>query len=291
MKNEIENQVAALACFKDPQEITPLAGGLTNVNVLVTDGDNKYVVRLGADIPEHGVMRWNELALSTAASRAGLSPNVIHHEPGVLVLDFIDAKTFTQADVVDPVNLPRIIELIAQVHRELDSHLAQPALVFWPYHVNRTYISRLVADGSTHNKALPAMLALNNRLEAATGKIDLVIGHNDLLAANILDDGKQLWLIDWEYGGFNSPLFDLAGLASNNGLSQQQEFAMLTQYFGTEDSSRWRSYNALKCSSLMRETLWSMTSEIHSKLDEDYASYSAENMEKLNSAIADFDQL
>jgi len=203
MKNEIENQVAALACFKDPQEITPLAGGLTNVNVLVTDGDNKYVVRLGADIPEHGVMRWNELALSTAASRAGLSPNVIHHEPGVLVLDFID-----------------------------------------------------------------------NRLEAATGKIDLVIGHNDLLAANILDDGKQLWLIDWEYGGFNSPLFDLAGLASNNGLSQQQEFAMLTQYFGTEDSSRWRSYNALKCSSLMRETLWSMTSEIHSKLDEDYASYS-----------------
>jgi len=31
MKNEIENQVAALACFKDPQEITPLAGGLTNV--------------------------------------------------------------------------------------------------------------------------------------------------------------------------------------------------------------------------------------------------------------------
>jgi len=291
MKNEIENQVAALACFKDPQEITPLAGGLTNVNVLVTDGDNKYVVRLGADIPEHGVMRWNELALSTAASRAGLSPNVIHHEPGVLVLDFIDAKTFTQADVVDPVNLPRIIELIAQVHRELDSHLAQPALAFWPYHVNRTYISRLVADGSTHNKALPAMLALNNRLEAATGKIDLVIGHNDLLAANILDDGKQLWLIDWEYGGFNSPLFDLAGLASNNGLSQQQEFAMLTQYFGTEDSSRWRSYNALKCSSLMRETLWSMTSEIHSKLDEDYASYSAENMEKLNSAIADFDQL
>jgi len=291
MKNEIENQVAALACFKDPQEITPLAGGLTNVNVLVTDGDNKYVVRLGADIPEHGVMRWNELALSTAASRAGLSPNVIHHEPGVLVLDFIVAKTFTRADVVDPVNLPRIIELIAQVHRELDSHLAQPALAFWPYHVNRTYISRLVADGSTHNKALPAMLALNNRLEAATGKIDLVIGHNDLLAANILDDGKQLWLIDWEYGGFNSPLFDLAGLASNNGLSQQQEFAMLTQYFGTEDSSRWRSYNALKCSSLMRETLWSMTSEIHSKLDEDYASYSAENMEKLNSAIADFDQL
>ena len=50
-------------------------------------------------------------------------------------------------------------------------------------------------------------------LEIATGPVELVVGHNDLLAANILDDGDQLWLIDWEYGGFNTPLFDLAGLA------------------------------------------------------------------------------
>jgi thiamine kinase-like enzyme len=42
----------------------------------------------------------------------------------------------------------------------------------------------------------------------------------------------QLWLIDWEYGGFNTPLFDLAGLAGNNSLSSfYKNSKMLEQYF------------------------------------------------------------
>jgi hypothetical protein len=38
----------------------------------------------------------------------------------------------------------------------------------------------------------------------------------------------------------------------------------------------------------MRETLWSMTSELHSDLDFDYAAYTAENMARLNAALQDF---
>ena len=100
--------------------------------------------------------------------------------------------------------------------------------------------------------------------------------------------GKQLWLIDWEYGGYNSPLFDLAGLASNNGLFEFQEQSMLAQYFNTTSEEYWRPYHAMKCASLMRETLWSMTSEIHSKLDFDYSAYTSENMDRLNAALSDF---
>lgn len=289
--DNLHTQISELPCFKNPQDITPLDGGLTNVNVTVRDGRQKYVVRLGADIPEHGVMRWNELALSQAASAAGFAPKVIHSQPGVLVLDYIDAKTFSETDVRDPETLVRIVELISSVHQEMDAHLAQPALAFWPYHVNRTYITKLMSDDSVHKKALPTMLAQNNNLETATGQIDMVIGHNDLLAANILDDGNQLWLIDWEYGGFNSPLFDLAGLASNNGLTVDQERSMLAQYFKSDAERHWRSYCAMKCASLMRETLWSMTSEIHSELDVDYGEYTAENRDRLTLALTDFAQL
>jgi len=132
------------------------------------------------------------------------------------------------------------------------------------------------------------MLKQNVLLEAAVGQIDLVISHNDLLAANILDDGERLWLIDWEYGGYNSPLFDLAGLASNNGLSESQEHAMLEQYFGGVSDKRWRSYQAMKCASLMRETLWSMTSEIHSEIDFDYSAYTVENIARLDAALSGF---
>ncbi|MGC1506731.1 MAG: phosphotransferase [Sulfitobacter sp.] len=290
MMPEIMDRVAALTCFKDPQDIVALGGGLTNVNLRVRDGDQQFVVRLGADIAEHGVMRWNELALSQAASAAGFSPKVVHHEPGVLVLAYLSAKTFNEADVRNPDNLQRIVSLITQVHHDLADHLTQPVLAFWPFQVNRTYITRLEADSSSYAKALPSMLAQLDLLQNAVGQIDMVIGHNDLLAANILDDGDKLWLIDWEYGGFNTPLFDLAGLASNNALSEDQERAMLAQYFETDPDKHWRSYSAMKCTSLMRETLWSMTSEIHSELDVDYSAYTSENMDRLTSALADFAQ-
>lgn len=281
-------RAAGLSCFQNPQDIEPLGGGITNVNLTVTDGGKKYVVRLGDDIPEHGVMRWNELALSQAAAQAGFAPKVIHHEPGVLVLDFLTAATLTEADVRNPATLPRIIDLISRVHHNLGAGLTQPVLAFWPYQVNRTYITRLAADGSSHHAILPDMLAQSKMLEAATGPVDLVIGHNDLLAANILDDGTRLWLIDWEYGGYNAPLFDLAGLASNNGLTEPQERAMLEQYFDASPDLYWRSYQAMKCASLMRETLWSMTSEIHSELDFDYARYTTENLGRLTAALSDF---
>ena len=44
----------------------------------------------------------------------------------------------------------------------------------------------------------------------------------------------------------------------------------------------------MKCTSLMRETLWSMTSEIHSTLDFDYAAYTVENLDRLATALVDF---
>lgn len=282
------SRTRALSCFADPQEIEPLDGGITNVNLSVRDGGRRYVVRLGDDIAEHGVMRWNELALSVAAEAAGISPKVVHHEPGVLVLDFIDGKTYAEEDVRDPARLPQVIDLIAKAHRGLGAHLTSPVLTFWPFQVVRTYAARLQADQTPHAAALPDMLVEAAELEAATGPVDLVIGHNDLLAANLLDDGSRLWLIDWEYGGFNTPLFDLAGLAGNNGLSEAQERAMLEQYFEAPPEARWRPYQAMKCISLMRETLWSITSEIHSELDFDYAAYTAENLARLEAALADF---
>lgn len=278
----------SLPCFEYPTQIELLGGGITNINLRVTDGARRFVVRLGEDIPEHGVLRWNELALSRAAVAAGISPAVHYHAPGVLVLEFIEARTFTEEMARDPANVPRIVDLLKKAHHALCPHLTTPVLAFWPFQVNRSYATRLRAECSHHSKRLPDLMAQLDRLEKATGPVTLVIGHNDLLAANILDDGTRLWLIDWEYGGFNTPLFDLAGLAGNNGFSEAQERGVLERYFEIPSDTHWRAYQAMKCASLMRETLWSMASEIHSDLAFDYAAYTAENMARLRAALQDF---
>ena len=281
-------RAAGLACFHNPTEIVPLDGGITNVNLKLRDGDRQFVVRLGNDIHDHGVLRWNELALSRAAEAEGISPGVFHHEPGVLVLDFIPSVALDEAGVCKPQNIDRIVDLIAKAHRGLGRHLSTPVLSFWPFQVNQTYMTRLRAVGSRHAAVLTQLEQDAAVLQAATGPVEMVIGHNDLLAANILDDGDRLWLIDWEYGGFNTPLFDLAGLSGNNGMSADQDHAMLARYFGRPAEDQWQAFMAMKCVSLMRETLWSMTSELHSEIDFDYAAYTEENLDRFRTAFRNF---
>jgi len=282
-------RVRALPCFEDPGGIEALGGGITNVNLKVTDGGRRYVVRLGEDIPHHMVMRWNELAIGRAAEAAGVSPAIRHAEPGVLVLDFVDAAPLAEADLHDEATLRAATALVACVHREVTPRLRGPVLTFWVFHVLREYAAFLADRGSPHRDLLPGLMDEAARLERAVGRVDLVLGHNDLLPANILRGADRLWLIDWEYGGFNSPLFDLGGLATNCGLPPEAERLMLTAYFGSPpDDALMASYGAMKCASLLRETMWSMVSELTSELDFDYAAYTAENLARYRRASSGY---
>ncbi len=278
-----------LSIWTGPVEPVPLGGGITNTNYLVEDAGRQVVVRIGDDIPVHQVMRFNELAASRAAHAAGISPAVLHHEPGALVLEYVDGRTLGAEEVREADRLPRIVELVARAHREIPRHLRGPALVFWVFHVIRDYAGTLREGESPHVPALPELMAAADRLEAAVGPVELVFGHNDLLPANLIDDGTRLWLIDWDYAGFNSPLFDLGGLAANNGLNLAQEADVLGAYFGRmPDADLWHRYRAMKCASALRETMWSMVSEIHSALDFDFASYTATNLATFRAAYDDF---
>jgi thiamine kinase-like enzyme len=116
-----------------------------------------------------------------------------------------------------------------------------------------------------------------------------VVGHNDLLAANFIDDSKRLWLLDWDYAGYNAALFDLTNLSSNNELSPEQEDWILETYYQQPVTDRLHSrFAAMKCASLLRETLWSIVSEIHSTLDFDYEKYTEKNLSRFEKAYKTF---
>jgi thiamine kinase-like enzyme len=282
-------RVKRLPIWSGNVEPKPLAGGITNKNFVVDDRGRKLVVRTGGDIVVHGIVRANEIAANRAAHAAGLSPEVVYTEPGVMVIGFIDGKTFTPDDVRKPENLERLAELVRRCHRDLPKHLRGAAPMFWPFHVVRDYAHTLKESGSRYVPQLVSLLAKADDLEAAVGRIDVVFGHNDLLAANILDDGKQLWLLDWEYAGFNSPLFDLGGLASNSEMTPEMSRQLLEIYFGQPaDASLMYRAHAMSTASLLRESVWSMVSELHSKLDFDYAAYTADYLSRFDAAYTKF---
>lgn len=287
--NDQEERIKQLSCWQGYVSLSPLSGGITNTNYLVKDNTGRYVVRIGDDIPLHQIMRFNELSASKAAFRAGISPEVFHAEPGFLVLRFIDGKTLTEEDIQTDSILKRILPALKTCHRDMPKYFKGPALIFWVFHVLNDYADTIRKGNGRLNSLVPDLMSQSSILETAIGQIDLIYGHNDLLAANFLDDGQKIWLIDWDYAGFNSPLFDLGGLASNNGLSVAQENWLLEAYFEMPLSEHlWHQYSAMKCASLLRETLWSMVSEIHSTLDFDYQTYTDDNLEKFQSAYSDF---
>ena len=278
-------RIRALPCWSGPVDPEPLTGGITNRNYLVRDARGKRVVRLGDDIPVHGILRSTELAASRAAAAAGISPSVLHAESGVLVLAFIEGKTLSPQDVREPVRLTRIAALLRRVHTEVVAHLRGPMLAFNVFQVLRDYAAELRQRQSVHLPSLPALLAHTEALARDLGRVDLVFSHNDLLAANLIDDGTRLWLIDWDYAGFNSPLFDLGGVCSNNDLDAEETEALLMAYHGSVDRELLRRFSAMRCASLLRETLWSMVSEIHSTLVFDYAAYTATNRQRAEAAL------
>lgn len=266
----------------------PLLGGLSNESWKVTDATGAHVVRFGRDYPFHHVDRGREVMVARAAHAAGFGPRVEHAEPGVTVVEFLNARTWGPDDL--RANPDRIATLLRRFHAEMPAHISGAAFLFWPFHVIRDYARTLRAGGSPFTSDLPALLALSAELEQAQIPLPLIFGHHDLLPANFLDDGTRLWLIDYEYAGFGTALFDLAGAASNAGMEAEETQRLLTTYFGESPSpALLRAFDAMQCASLLREAMWAMISDLHlAAPGADYKAYARENLAKLYAALEQY---
>ena len=292
MATEKNKQLEALTFWQLPIQYKPLEGGMTNSNFRVEHGDKIYFVRLGEDIPEHGVYRFNELAASRAAFSCGISPEVVHQESGAMVLRFIEGKTLKSENLRDHSTMEKVVTLLKKCHFEMPQNLPGITLIFWVFQVIRGYANTLRKGQSRMIPELSRYIEINMKLEKTVGAVDIRFGHNDLLFGNFIDDGLRLWLIDWDYAGFNSPLFDLANLASNNEYAEILEKQLLEMYYEKAVSpDLWKRYFAMKCASLLREAMWSMVSEIHSTLDFDYVQYTSENLDRFENTYANFNKL
>ena len=283
---DLEARITALPCWRGKVTLELLPGGLSNTAFVVDDGTERYVARCGGDIPVHHVFRDRERAASIAAHAAGLSPELVYAEPGVMVMRHIGGRTLGEADM--RANIARIVPLLATCHRELARHLVGSANAFWVFHIIRDYARTLQAARGDSDGELSRYVALADALEAQQQPLPVVFGHHDLLPGNFIDDGKRLWLIDWEYSGFGTAMFDLANLAANGNFSPADDQLLLGAYFRQPVSDELqRSFDAMKVASALREAVWAMVSAIHlAAPGADYRAHAAEYLARTNLALA-----
>ena len=267
-------RVGALPIWRGGVTLEKLPGGLSNRNFLVRDGSERYVARLvGGDVPEHGIVRANEIAVSRAAYRAGIAPELVFAEYDLLVFRFVAGRTLTAEEVRRPAMLDRIAALLRTCHGEVAAHLAGPAPFFWVFHALRDYLARLEAGGRMTGE-IARLRRIVGALERRAGPIAPVVTHNDLMPGNLIDDGTRLWLIDWEYGGYGAPLFDLATLAVDNELDRAAQSYVLAAYLGGEPDAALRDrFAALVLAARLRESLWGRVQESHGQVAFDYRGY------------------
>jgi thiamine kinase-like enzyme len=282
---EMNARIWVLPIWSGPVDPKPLKGGLSNKSYTVEDAGHKYVVRFGQDYPFHHVYRKREIMTARAAHAAGFAPEVVYTGPGVMVSRFVDGKTYAPADVAT--NIDRVADIVRRFHTEMPREISGAGFAFLVFHVIRDYARTLREGESRMTDRLPEFVALAAALEKTQPPLPIIFGHNDFLPANILDDGERLWLIDFEYAGFTTAMFDLAGLASNAGFEPPQSEELLARYFGeTPSPDLMRAHSAMQCASLLREAMWSMVSELH--LDApgaDYVAYTQENLDRLEAAL------
>jgi thiamine kinase-like enzyme len=204
-----------------------LGSGLANETYRVLRGGSAYALRVAANPRSLGVDRqWEARVLENAAA-AALAPPLVYCDPilGILISRWVEGRQWNAEDVRRPLNVGRMADLIRRVHALA---LPAPTRVMTPAGWIDYY-----AEGASHIAAALRGAAREQLAElAALPCADPVMCHSDLHTLNLIDSGRSLILLDWEYAHAADPMWDLAAWSANNDLELELHHDLLAAYAG-----------------------------------------------------------
>ncbi len=266
--------------------VEPLGGGITNLNYRVQADDQAVVVRLpGRDSERLGIDRKCEYLCNVAAHDCGVAPEVVafFEDTGILVTQFISGHEVPEDDMHRPPMLRRVADALHRYHTGPDF----PGN-FSPFQTVRDYLAWSAPRGAPLPERFDWMLAQAERLEAALGQPSTPRPcHNDLLQANFLDDGRRLWIIDWEYAAMGDIFFDFGNFAVHHQLTDEEERVLLRAYFGRVPPDAVARLKLMKIISDLREAMWAMVQVTISILDYDFVAYGRKHFDRYAAQLED----
>jgi thiamine kinase-like enzyme len=264
--------------------VADLPGGLTNHNVRVTSTDEgppiDIVVRCSqSDAGLLGIDRDHEHLNTAAAAEAGVGAPVIEYRPDLrmLAIGFLEGRALENADFADPGVLTRSADACRRLHAgprftgEFDMFQRQATY-------RRTVTDRGFPVPPTYDDHADDWEAVRRALAARPRPT--VPCNNDLLAANFIDDGDRVWLIDYEYSGNNDAAFELGNTATECDFTPEQVEAWTEAYFGDPTPADQARVRLGALCSAYGWSLWGFIQAASSPMDFDFHSWGMERYEK-----------
>ena len=267
-------------------DVAELSGGLTNTNYVVTVGDDRYVVRIpGRSTELLAVDRGNERHNAEAGATTGVAPRIVDYleEWNVMVLEFIDGETMSGDRLRAPGQARRVAETLRCLHmgpRFRDD--------FNMFRLTERYLVVCEERGIPIPNGFRDRLGQVAEIERAfdANPVPSVPCHNDLLAENYIDDGRQLWIVDFEYSGNNDPCFELGDTAQECEFDAELRGELCEAYFGRARDDRLARMNLQALMADVGWTLWAAIQAEVSEIDYDFWGWA---VDRWNRASAIFD--
>jgi thiamine kinase-like enzyme len=260
--------------------VAELSGGLTNTNYLVTADGARFVVRVpGARTELLAVDRANERHNAEAAATTGVSPSVVEYleDLSVMIVAYIDGETMSAERLREPQMPARIAASLRRLH-------AGPRFLrdFDMFRLTEFYLGIVDEHGIAIPRGfrdrMPAVAEVERAL--AVHALPKVPCHNDLLAENYIDDGRQLWIVDFEYSGNNDPCFELGDTAQECAYDEELRRALCEAYFGRPDPVQLARMELYAMMADVGWTLWAAIQAKISTIDFDFWGWATERWDR-----------
>lgn len=264
-------------------------GGLTNRVWRIDLPGGPLVLRLPGKGTEAYIDREVEAHNAAAATRAGVSPPLLHVDPacGVMVTAHVEGVTMTPEAFAARAGAPaRAARAFAQLHRSGEEFRHR----FELFAEIEKYRAQVAALGVALPEGYDATVASAADIRAALAArpVPLAPCHCDPLCENFIDTGVRMWVVDWEYSGMNDPMWDLGDLSVEAGFDAAQDAEMLAAYFDgavpAEAEARMVIYKAM-CDLLW--TLWGLVQHGNGNDAEDFWAYATGRLERCRALMAD----
>ena len=260
----IEEVVAKLDDWKGKDiSIQHLSGGLTNTNYKVTVDGTPFFIRVPGEGTELlAIDRNNEHHSARVAAQVGIGPKVLHHLPeyDVMVLEFLNGKTMSK-DSLNESGMPtRMAQSIKRLHAG-----ERLILDFNMFRLTEYYLSLCKERNIKIPDGYFERMKIVEEIERAMAVKPLatVPCNNDLLAENYIDDGNQLWLIDYEYSGNNDPTFELGNTCQEMQFNDEQIAEVCAAYFGEASADK---IARMKLNMIMSDVGWGLWAAIQANI-------------------------
>jgi thiamine kinase-like enzyme len=213
---------------------------------------------------------------SLAAATSGVGAPVVDYVPGagILVVEFLPGRTYAAGDVA--ANLRRIAASLRRLHAG-----PQFASRFDAFELQRSYAAIVRERDLRVPEGYWSLQGVVSRVERAlrVHPDPLVPCHNDLLAANFLDDGGDVRIIDYEYSGTNEPAFELGNLVAESRVGHDGLTELVDAYHGRVSHRLLARAELWGLAGQYAWTLWGAIQHGVSDVDADFWSFTTEHFE------------